>query len=382
VAGVIRQFGPSYIARFGKSMPAAQLKAMQAIESCRTPALGGHVVECNKCRVQEYAYHSCRHRSCPKCQQQQGEEWFEARRLELLPVPYFHVVFTVPEQLRWIIRKHQRRLYPVLIQAVARTLLEVAADPQYMGGTIGLLTVLHTWTRTLVYHPHVHCLVPAGYVDEQGTWHAAKSPYLAPQKVLAKVFRGKLCAMMRAAVQGLQLPGSIFLTPWVVNVDLPKHGTETVLRYLARYVHRAALSDHRIIAVTDKQVVFKYRDKERRKWKTMRLGGNEFLRRFLQHVLPERLHKVRYFGLWSRKSQPLLASIRQQLLAATVPITVPVRVEATPACESRTPSWLKCPHCSAGQRIILARFAPGVPPPPLRPVNRAAAAAQRHARPP
>lgn len=368
MAGVVRQFGPSYLARFGKSMPGSHLTAMRAIERCRTPVLGGHVVECDRCRVQDYAYHSCRHRSCPKCMQQKGEEWFEARRQELLPVPYFHVVFTVPEKLRWIIRRHQRVLYPVLLQAAAETLLEIGADPKHVGGTIGLMTVLHTWTRTLEYHPHVHCLVPAGYVDPNGAWHAVKRPWLAPDKVLANVFRGKLCAMIRAAVDGLQLPGSVFHTSWVVHVDIPKHGTDTVLEYLSRYVHRVALSDHRILEVNDKQVFFKYRDRERKNWKTMRLAGHEFLRRFLQHVWPKGFHKVRYYGLWSRKSQAQLAAIRQQLLAAgnakaaaTTPAPKP-----TLGTEPATPRWLQCPHCSGGRRIILCRFSAGSMPPPLR----------------
>ena len=369
MAVVIKQFGASYRARF--AMPASHLKAMEAIERCRTPALGGHVLECSSCQVQDYAYHSCRHRSCPKCMQQEAQEWLEARRRELLPVPYFHVVFNVPEQLHRIIREHQSVLYPVLMRAAAGTLHKVGADPKYLGGTIGAMSMLHTASRTLIYHPHVHCLVPAGSVDELGQWRAAKRPYLAPEKVLAEVFRAKLLAMMSAAVKGLQLPGSVLDSSdisWNVHVDQPKHGTETVLRYLARSIHRGPLSNHRILEVTDTDVVFQYRDRDRRKWRTMTLTGHEFLRRFLQHVWPDRIHKVRYFGLWSRKSQGQLEALRQRLLAAAAPVADPApvaRTEGAVTSDPTPPHWLRCPHCN-GQRIILCRFDPGTSPPPLR----------------
>lgn len=358
MADVIRQFGAKYLARFGRSMPFAQRNAMRAIEACRTPALGGHLVRCQSCDVQEFVYHSCRHRACPKCGQLQAHEWLEARRTELLPVPYFHIVFTVPEKLRWLIRKHQKELYPKLITAAAHTLTKVAAKSDHMAGTIGIMAVLHTWTRTLDFHPHVHCLVPAGYVDEHGAWQKASSPWLAPHEVLAKVFRAKFCAMMRAAVPGLQLPGSVHRTQWVVHVDLPKHGSDTVLKYLARYVHRVALSDHRILKVTATHVRFKYRTRDRRDWQFMTLKGHEFLRRFLQHVWPKGFHKVRYFGLWSRSSHAQLMAIRQKLVGETKPAS---SAPAEPASNSTpdAPRWLKCPHCKTGQRVILAQLKPG-----------------------
>jgi hypothetical protein len=375
MAGVIKQFGASYRARFGANMPARHLRAMEAIERCRTPALGGHVLECSACQVQDYAYHSCRHRSCPKCMQQEAQEWLEAKRRELLPVPYFQVVFNVPKQLHWIIREHQSVLYPVLMRAAAATLRKVGADPKYLGGTIGIMSMLHTWSRTLIYHPHVHCLVPAGSVDELGQWHAAKRPYLAPEKVLAQVFRAKLCAMMSAAVSGLQLPGSVLHSRWQVHVEQPKHGIEAVLRYLARSLHRGPLSDYRVLEVTDTDVVFQYRDRDRRKWRTMTLPGHEFLRRFLQHVWPDRIHKVRYFGLLSRKSQEQFEALRQRLLAAA-PVTEPhpvtaARTDGAAPSEPPPPRWLRCPHCN-GQRTILCRFDPGTPPPPLRAAGSAA----------
>ena len=363
MATVIRRFGPAYMARFGRSMPLAHRNAMYAIEACRTPALGGHLVRCEACSVQEFVYHSCRHRACPKCGQLQAQEWLDARRHELLPVPYFHIVFTVPKQLRRFIRTHQKSLYPALIKAAARTLTEVASDPRHLGGTIGVMAVLHTWTRTLEYHPHVHCLVPAGCVDEAGAWQNPSRPWLAPHEVLANVFRAKLCAMMRAVVPGLQLPGSVFTTQWVVHVDQPKHGTDVVLKYLARYVHRVALSDHRILKVTATHVVFKYRDRERREWQRMTLRGREFLRRFLQHVWPKGFHKVRYFGLWSRASHAQLMVLRQKLIdenANNAPAPAPTITPGT--ITSDMPRWLMCPHCKTGHRVILAHFMRGAIP--------------------
>lgn len=366
MAGVIKQFGPSYVARFGRSMPAAHLKAMKAIERCRTPALGGHVVECNSCRVQDYAFHSCRHRSCPRCMEEGGEEWLQARLCELLPVPYFHVVFGLPNKLHGLIRTHKRTLYPVLMSAAARALQDVGANPKYLGGTTGVMATLHTWSRTLIYHPHVHCLVPAGSVDEQGRWHAAPKPNLAPKKVLAKAFRARLYEML-AALKGVQLPGSKIRTGWKVHVEQPKHGADTVLKYLARSLYRGPLYDHSILDVTDRDVLFEYPDRDRRRRRAMRLEGHEFVRRFLQHVWPHRIHKVRYFGLWSRKCRPQLQALRQELLAAaSVPAAAEVTLAANAAAASppRLPRWLKCPHCS-GQRIVLCHFGPGVSPPPL-----------------
>jgi hypothetical protein len=376
VAAVLRQFGASYVAVNGGRMPARQLKAMRSIELCQTAALGGHVVECTGCRVQDYVFHSCQHRSCPRCMKGQKEKWLEARRGEFLPVPYFHIVFSVPKALHGLIRTHARTLYPLLIRAAAHAVLEVGGAPQHLGGTLGVMATLHTSTRTLMYYPHVHCLVPAGSVDAQGQWHAATRPQLAPGKALADAFRTKLGALMVDAVEGLQLLGSVPRSSWEVYVDQPEHGAETVLRYLADSLYRGALSDYHILDVTDTHVVFKYRDRDRRKWRTMQVNGHEFLRRLLQHVWPERIHKVRYFGLWSRKFRPQLEALRQELVTAAsavapVPMTSPPNPASVPHCDPDLPHWLQCPHCS-GRRIIISRFARGTRPPPLRTARPAA----------
>ena len=335
-------------------MPWAHQHAMTAMLECRTPARGGHLLRCDPCGTLDFAYHSCSHRACPKCSAAQGQDWLEARRLEILPVPYFHVVFTVPEQLRRIIRRHQRALYPVILNIVGKTLLEVSADPRHLGGTIGAMMVLHTWTRTLEFHPHVHCLIPAGFLSPTGQWHEVNRPWLAPHQVFATTFRTKLMAAFQRALPKVPMPRSVFRTPWVVHIDKPQHGTDVVLGYLARYVHRVALSDRRITDVSKTHVTFQYRDKERKSWLTMKLSGPEFLRRFLQHVLPRHFHKVRYFGFWSRSHRHKLRELRQTLMDAQ-PQQPPTINTAPSTDQPETPRWLRCPHCQQ-PRQILARY--------------------------
>ena len=355
MASVIERFSPAYFAKHGASIPRAHLEAMARMLACRTPALGGHFLQCGGCGAQDFAYHSCAHRGCPNCSGAQGQAWLDERREELLPVDYFHVVFTVPEALRRIIRTHQRVVYPLLLRAVGETLLEVGR--KHVGGMIGAMMVLHTWTRTLEYHPHVHCLIPAGYVDVQGQWHGVSRSWFAPQEVLALVFRAKLVALMRAAVEGLRLPGTIFHTRWVVHVDQPHHGVDRVLKYLARYVHRGPLSERRIVGVSSTHVTFQYRDRERTGWKTMRLQGTEFLRRFLQHVLPKHLHKVRYIGFWRRSNRPQLREIRKTLLEqAGLSTTAPTLESSDVEGEQVVPAWLNCPDCDHGPRAVIGRY--------------------------
>jgi len=300
-----------------------------------------------------------------------ADKWFEARRLELLPVPYFHVVFSVPKELNEIVRRHAKELYPELMRAATQTLVEVGSAPQSLGGTPAVMATLHTWSTSLFYHLHVHCLVPAGAVDAQGQWQAAKSAQLAPESDLASVFRSKLRAMLSAAVEGVEFPLKAFSTPCQVHVEQPQHGAEAVLRYLARSLYRGPLPDYRIVAVTNEKVTFEYRAGDTSTLRTMTLDGHEFLRRFLQHVWPDGVHKVRYSGLWSRKRKAVLDALRQQLLAATPVASPPVSGSTTntPTAampgEPTAPRWLQCPHC-AGQRTIRSRFERGATPPPLR----------------
>jgi len=365
LADVIRQFRESYESEQPGGVSLAQHLAMDAITECQTSALGGHVVQCGVCGTQDYVYHSCRHRSCPKCMEDETKRWLASRQDELLPVPYFHVVFMVPEGLRMVIRAHQERLFPVLMQAAANALIEVAESPDHLGGTPAVMSTLHTWSNTLIDHFHVHCLVSAGGVDDEGRWHAAKGGRLAPNSVLEKAFRTKLRKLMKRAVKGLELPQGVFDGEWKVHAEQIHHGTDTVLRYLGRSLYRGPISDHRIVKVTDTNVVFRYRGGDGRKWETMTVSGVEFLRRVLQHVWPDRIHKVRYTGLWSRKRQKELAALRQELLSVAPVESSPSASEAPASVEPSPPHWLQCPYCS-GQRFIVSIFGKGTTPPPLR----------------
>lgn len=368
MAGVIKQFRPTYATRVGHRVSYDQRKAMNAIERCRTAALGGHVLECTNCRRQDYAYHSCRHRACPRCMRQDTETWLQERRNELLPVPYFHIVFSVPPKLHSLVRAHKRQMYPLLAAAAAKAIQKVAANPKYLGAATGVMAILHTAARSLAYHPHVHCLVPAGGLDDQRQWRHATKPGFAPKKLLANTFRDTLLAMMTPVAKALrlQLPAKC-RNGWKVFAEVPAHGVEKVLEYLANSALRGPLHNHRIIDVTPHHVTFDYHDPKLQARRLITLEGHEFLRRFLQHVWPQGLHQVRYFGLWSRKSAPLLQALRQQLQNTTTTPPPPQGVappltEPPPATE---PHWLTCPQCKAS-RVVVAHFAPGTTPPPLR----------------
>lgn len=248
---VATRFGEEYVARHGAAMLPSHRRALYDLSACRTAALGGHVSGCDHCGYEHFVYHSCRNRSCPTCHGAATAAWTAARMRELLPVPYFHVVFTVPSELREVIRAHQRLALGLLMSTAAESLQALAADPHYVGGTLGILSVLHTWTRALIYHPHVHCLVPAGGLAPDGeTWCAARADYLLPVRALSVRFRARFLARLRSALPDIVIPASVWTRPWVVYCKPNVQGTEAVLRYLARYVHRVAITDSRLVALT------------------------------------------------------------------------------------------------------------------------------------
>ena len=359
LSDVVDRFAGRYVAAYGKRMPECHKVALRSISVCRTPAAGGYVVQCHECGTQGYVWQSCRNRACTRCTRSKGEEWLSERREELLPVSYNHIVFTIPEELRRLVRSRQQLLYGVLMTAVAETLQSFGR--QEFGGQLGIMAVLHTWTRALEYHPHVHCLVPSGYVDKQGEWHGVERPSLFSNKALASVFRAKFCAGIRGAAKGLQAPGSVYHKDWVVHVDQPVEGIERVLQYLARYVHRGPMSDGRLVSMNQKTVTFKYKDKERRKDLEMTLKGREFLRRVLQHVLPRGFHRVRYYGFWSKAHRPRLKAIRAQLLASQAPVET--RSPSKPEVVRRE---CQCRLCNSKNLGIVSFFSRGAAPPALR----------------
>jgi hypothetical protein len=364
IADIFRQHGPEYLERHRDRMLPSHRKAVQDILDCRTGACGGHVFECDHCRKLHYAYHSCRNRSCPQCQGEQTERWLELRRAELLPVPYFHVVFTLPAELREIVRSNQEVLLSVLMQAAASSLMKLAADPRYVGGMIGLLSVLHTWTRALIFHPHVHCLVPGGgMAPDHKSWLPARDGFLVPVTALSPIFRAKFVALARKKLPGIDFPQSIWEKDWVVYTKPAVQGSEPVLRYLARYVCRIAISNRRILSIEDGRVSFRYKDWKANEWKTTTLPAEEFIRRYLQHVLPKGFHKVRFYGLLAPANRSLLHWARF-LLSKEDELTGEDLVNGLGPSKPETKELPICPHCGAGRLIPVGRLLPAARGPP------------------
>jgi hypothetical protein len=355
VADVFRRYGEAYLQRFGKQMLPSHRRAFYDILHCRTAAMGGQVYACDCCGYHHYTYHSCRNRNCPKCQSGDAELWLEQRRQELLAVPYFHVVFTLPQELRRIVRRHQKTMYGVLMKAAARSLTKLAADPRYVGGRIGIMAVLQTWTATLTYHPHVHCLVPAGGVNQAGEWVAARKDYLVPVEALALIFRGMFLQMTRRALPRQHLPDALWAKKWHVYCEPTVQGSERVLQYLGRYIYRVAFANSRLVCIDGGQVTFRYQNRAKRQWKTMTLPATEFISRFLQHVLPRGTHKVRYYGIWNPSQRSLLRRIQ----LATGPLQIPSVTEEDPApptqgtLDQPAENRKKCPCCDQGTMVLV-----------------------------
>lgn len=354
LADVLRRHGPAYMERHGASMLPSHVHAVKAILRCRTPELGGHLAKCPRCETEHLLYHSCHHRACPRCGHDATTRWLAGQRELLLPVPYFHVVFTLPAELRRLVRSHQAALLPILFRAAFASLARLCADPHFLGGRIGALAVLHTWTRTLEWHPHVHMLVPGGALALDGhTWIPAprrRTRYLVPEKALAKHFRGRFLHLARRALPGVAFPDIPWDKPWIVFAKPVVQGAEKVLEYLGRYVHKTAISDQAIVATDDRTVTFGYRDNRDQRRKTMTLPADELLRRFLQHVPLRGLHRVRAFGLLHPAHRDTLR--RLQLLLA------PRQAHASPMPERPPRLRLPCPHCRQASLVLLRRLSP------------------------
>jgi len=297
LAQVLRHHWPQYEGQFGAKILPSHRRAVQCIMRCRTPALGGELYRCAGCRHYHFAYHSCNHRACPKCGQAQATQWIERQKLQLLPVAYYLVTFTVPEGLRRWLRSHQKLGYSLLLQQSAATLQDVAGRDKYLGAQLGFLSVLHTWGRQLQFHPHIHCVVPAGGLRCDGLrWRQPKrADFFLPQKVLAARWRTRLRTALQGQPQARQIAPAVWLQNWVVDVQ-PAGDGQAALKYLSAYVYRTALSSQRILQDQDGAVTFKYKDSEDQQWRQLKLPAQEFIRRFLQHVLPQGFQRVRYYG--------------------------------------------------------------------------------------
>ena len=313
LAEIFRQYGPAYRAKFGDRLLPSHRQVMWAIEHCRTEALGGHVYHCPDCDQHVYQYHSCRNRHCPKCQNEQAQHWLEQQRDLLLPVPYFMLTFTLPAPLRPVARSHQALLYDLLFRTSASATQHLAADPRFIGGQLGLVGVLHTWGRTLTYHPHVHYLIPAGgLADDDQTWRPARDDFLVPVKALSGIFRARFRDALRSTELFDLVPASVWEHDWIVHCQAVGSG-ETAFKYLAPYIFRVAISNSRLLKVENDHVTFRYRASDTGQAKLCTLAVDEFIHRFLQHVLPKGFVKVRYYGLLSVAQRAQLMTLRQQL---------------------------------------------------------------------
>ncbi|MGH2396726.1 MAG: IS91 family transposase [bacterium] len=355
VADVLRLYGVAYRAQCGARLRPSHARAMRDLERCRTAYFGGHVAQCDHCAQQAYVYHSCRNRHCPKCHRDQTERWLEAQRARLLPCPYYLLTLTLPSELRALARAHQKLVYGLLMRCAAAAIHTLARDPRHLGASIGCLAVLHTWTRALRYHPHVHLLVTAGGLSADGTqWIAPKHPaYLVPVRALAVIFRAKVCAALTHAGLLPDVPVTLWKKPWVVHAQPAGRGHQ-VLEYLSRYVFRIAISNSCLERIEDGQVTFRYRDNRSHQLRRVTLPALAFLARFLQHVLPRGCTKVRYYGIWSSARRTDLVQARALLsapvasgTAASMPVTAVLDLSARPP----TPS--PCPHCHVGHLIVI-----------------------------
>jgi hypothetical protein len=313
MAEVFHRYGSQYRAKYGNKMLPSHRKAMRDIERCRTIELGGHVYRCDACEETQYVYHSCRNRHCPKCQNDKAQQWLEKQQDLLLPVRYFLLTFTLPNELRRLARSHQQLFYNLLFRTSASATQKLAQDPRFVGGQVGMVGVLHTWGRTLAYHPHVHYLVPGGGLAEDGqTWLPANKNFFLPVKALSRIFRAKFRDALRSTDLFSDVPSEVWTKEWVVHCQPVGKGI-SALKYLAPYIFRVAISNKNILKAKDEKVTFRYRPSDTKKFKTCVLSALEFIRRFLQHVLPRGFVKVRYYGFLASGCRERLAALRQHL---------------------------------------------------------------------
>ena len=394
VADIFRQCGPAFRTQHAATLSRGQRRVMSAIEQCRTAALGGHVEQCDACGHQRIAYNSCRNRHCPKCQSLARDQWLQDRQAELLPVEYFHVVFTVPQEVAAIAYQNKEVVYNILFQATAQTLRTIGADPKHLGAEIGFIAILHTWGQNLLHHPHLHCVVPGGGISADGQrWVSCLPGFFLPVRVLSRLFRRLFLELLQQAfdggelhffnsLEGLQdrLAFAKYLAPatkteWVVYAKAPFGGPKQVLEYLGRYTHRVAISNNRLLDFSEGAVTFAWKDyRHESKNKTMRLDAHEFIRRFLLHVLPSGFQRIRSYGFLANRYRQVKIELCRKLLGAPVPVVaVDVPVQAADyrdRYQRLTGQSLRdCPHCGKGQMVRFESFTAGAMPrgPPSTP---------------
>lgn len=376
VADVLRRYGEAYREQHATSLSTAQRRVMSAIELCRTAALGGHLEQCDQCQYQRNAYDSCRNRHCPKCQSLARAQWIEDRQSELLDTQYFHVVFTLPEEIAAIAYQNKKVVYDILFRATSETLRIIAADPKHLGAEIGFFAVLHTWGQNLMFHPHLHCVVPGGGLSPQGNrWVSCRPDFFLPVRVLSRLFRRLFLQLLQQAfdagqlhfftsLRPLQLPSAFAAylaafrdAEWVVYAKPPFAGPQQVLDYVGRYTHRVAISNNRLLDIENGQVQFHYKDyRHQSQQKVMTLSADEFIRRFLLHVLPDGFQRIRYYGFLSNRHREEKLEHCRQLLGmasahATTHATEPPKDYRDRYEELTGVSLRLCPVCRRGHMI-------------------------------
>ena len=372
---MFRLHAPSYSEARGRFLCTEQRKVLRAVVQCRTAALGGHIDECDQCHHRQYGYNSCRNRHCPKCQSLARARWLQKRKSELLPVEYFHVVFTVPATIAAIALHNQRVVYNILFDSVSQTLKQIAADPRHLGARIGYLAVLHTWGQNLSHHPHIHCVVPGGGLSLDGSrWVSTRKGFFLPVRVLSRLFRGIfLHSLQKAFAEGaLDFCGgqehlaeeqafSSWIakhwgTDWVVYSKRPFAGPEQVLEYLGRYTHRVAISNQRLLKVSDTEVIFRWKDYRRgHRYRTMTLHPHEFIRRYLQHVLPSGFVRIRHGGFLANIHRSAKLARCRELLQVPPPVVAPLDELALYEQLTGRPGDL-CPACNLGRLVRVAEL--------------------------
>jgi hypothetical protein len=385
VADIFRQAGPAYRQCYADVLSRGQRRVMSAIERCRTAALGGHVEQCDACGHQRIAFNSCRNRHCPKCQSLVRAQWLEDRQADLIPVDYFHVVFTLPEEIAAIAYQNKAVVYEMLFHATAETLRTIAADGKHLGAEIGFIAILHTWGQNLLHHPHLHCVVPGGGLSADGErWISCRPGFFLPVRVLSRLFRRLFLVQLQEAfdagrlgffnaLEPLQVPDAFarYLAParraeWVVYAKPPFGGPRHVLEYLGRYTHRVAISNNRLLDFVDGKVSFRWKDyRHESRQKVMRLEAPEFMRRFLLHVLPGGFQRIRHYGLLANRHRAAKLARCRQLLVEPVPV---IKAPDAPLdyrdryAQLTGKSLRDCPRCGLGHMVCVETFLPGTLP--------------------
>jgi hypothetical protein len=351
---ILRVHGPAYLAEFGTRIPPAHERTVSDILCCRTGQLGGRLLHCRGCGGEFFINFSCRNRLCPDCHGAETVDWLGARARELVPARFFHVVFTLPSELRDITRNHRRTALTVLMRTSAQALMELADDERFCGGRIGVLSVLHTWTRALLWHPHVHCLVPAVAVAGDGSWHRNPHPFLVPVRALSKLFRGKFLSALSRALPRETIPPGARSRDWVTFCRLCAEGPQNALAYVGRYVFGGPMRGRRILSMRNGLYALQYRDGAGGNLQTVRLDAFELIRRFLQHTPPRGFHRMRYYGFWALSCRPTLHALQLRM----GPGLAEAALEFAVLADRRRETPLRCPDCGCADLVTVLTWRP------------------------